>query len=153
MVKGRASTLIAIPPEQVYAFIALGFERNYRRWSPEVTRLELLTPGPLRVGSRARQVRVDQGRRSDTIFRVVALKPPNHVGFAERTNQFRADYRMDSVGEQTRLTFEFELKRMELFMRPFEKLIRVSIQDGTERVVHNIKGLVENEPTGSLTGQ
>jgi hypothetical protein len=30
-------------------------------------------------------------------------------------------------------------------MRPFEKLIRGTIQEGAERVVRNIKGLVERQ--------
>lgn len=43
------------------------------------------------------------------------------------------------------------LIQLELYMRPFEKLIRVSVQDGAERVVRSIKGLVEREsaPPGS----
>ena len=39
-----------------------------------------------------------------------------------------------------------ELTRVEFFMRHFEKLIRVAIQEGAERVVRNIKGLVKREP-------
>lgn len=145
MVKAQASILIATLPQQVFSFVVVDFERNYRRWSPEVKRLELLTPGPLQVGSRARQVRVDQGRTSETVFRVTVLEPPNGVGFAESTNQFRIDYRMEPEGDQTRLTFVFELTRLDFFMRPFEKLIRVAVQEGAQRTVRNIKGLLELE--------
>ena len=145
MVKAQASILIATLPQQVFSFVVVDFERNYRRWSPEVKRLELLTPGPLQVGSRARQVRVDQGRKSETVFRVTVLEPPKVVGFAESTNQFRIDYRMEPEGDQTRLTFVFELTRLDFFMRPFEKLIRVAVQEGAQRTVRNIKGLLELE--------
>jgi hypothetical protein len=150
MVKARASILIERPAEAVFAFIADDFARNYKRWSPEVQRLEVLTPGPLRLGSRARQVRVDQGRRSDTTFRVTILERPNRVCFAEVRDQFRIDYLVDSLGDGTesgpvRLTFGFQLTRMELYMRPFEKLIRSAVQDGATRVVRNIKGLAEAE--------
>ncbi len=124
---------------------------RYQRWSPEVQRLDLLTPGPLREGSRARQVRVDQGRRSDNTFRVVALEPPTKVCFNESSNQFRTEYRMNPRGDETRLTFVFELRRLELFMRPFEKLIRAAMQDGAERVVRNIKGLVERESSQPMS--
>ena len=145
MVKGSASTLIATLPQHVFSFVALDFEHNYRRWSPEVQRLQMLTPGPLQVGSRARQLRIDQGRKSESEFRVTVIEPPNRVGFAERTGQFRVDYRMDLEGDQTRLTFVFELIRLEFFMRPFEKLIRVAVQEGAERTVRNIKGLIASE--------
>jgi hypothetical protein len=145
MIQARASILVKSPPQQVFDFVVVGFTRNYRRWSPEVQRLDILTPGPLRVGSRARQVRVDQGRRSDNTFRVVALEPPTQIHFAESSDQFRTVYRMEPVGDQTMLTFVFELRRFELYMRPFEKLIRVAVQEGSDRVVRNIKGLVERE--------
>lgn len=149
MVKAQASILIAQSQRQLYDFIAVEFERNYRRWSPEVQRLDMLTPGPLRVGSRARQLRLDRGRRSDTTFRVIALEPPRRVCFAESADKFRSFYQMDPVGGDTRLTFTFELRRMELHMRPFEKLIRVAVKEGATRVVRNIKLLVEQSKGGT----
>ena len=108
MVKGQANIQIPRSPDQLFEFIVVDFERNYRRWSPEVQSLEMLTPGPLRVGS-------------------------------------QLHFKIESVGTQTRLSFCFTINRLELFMRPFEKLIRVAIQDGTERVVRNIKTLIESE--------
>ena len=146
MVKARADILILRPPETVYDFVARDFFVNYPRWSPEVRRLDVLTPGPVRVGSQARQVRTDQGRQSESTFRVTALEELARLEFAESADLFRTAYWLDPVGDQTRLTFAFELTRMDFFMRPFEKLIRVTIQDGAGRVVRNIKGLVEREP-------
>lgn len=146
MVKARANILIDRDQHKVYAFIASGFFDNYGRWSPEVKRLEALTPGPLKVGSRMRQVRVDQGRRSESVFRVTAMEAPTRIEFAETTDLFRTSYRIDAAGPQSRLFFGFELRRIELYMRPFEKLIRVAIEDGAQRVVHNIRGLIERQP-------
>ncbi len=147
MVKARANILIAQPQQRIYDFVVVDFVRNYRRWSPEVQRLDLLTPGPLRIGSQARQLRLDQGRHSDTTFRVIALEPPRRVGFAESADKFRSYYQVEPVGKNARLTFYFELKHLETHLRPFEKLIRVAVQDGAERVVRNIKMLVENAST------
>lgn len=152
MVKARASILIAHSPPRVFEFVAVNFATNYRRWSPEVQHLTVLTPGPLRVGSEARQVRLDQGRRSETTFRVIEMLPPDLIVFAERSDQFRIEYRLEPVENQTRLTFAFDLRRLEIYMLPFEKLIRMAVQEGAERVVHNIKGLTErdlNQPSGS----
>jgi hypothetical protein len=153
MQRAQASTLIASPPQAVFQFVAVDFARNYRRWSPEVQHLELLSPGPLAVGSRARQVRIDHGRRSEHTFRVVALEPPRRISFAEIGDRFRIDYRMEPAGDQTRLTFLFELRRVELYMRPFEKLISVALQEGAERVVGNIKRLIEAKSTNNTRGQ
>ena len=41
--------------------------------------------------------------------------------------------------------FVFELLSLDLHVRPFEKLVRIAVQDGTERTVRNIKKLVEVE--------
>ena len=43
----------------------------------------------------------------------------------------------------TRLTFRFELLELEMFMRPFQKLIRYAIEDGAESTVENIKNLID----------
>ncbi len=152
MVKARAEILIQRPPELVYRFVVQDFFANYPRWSPEVRRLDVLTPGRLRVGSRARQVRIDQGRQSESTFRVISLEEPVQVAFAEGSDLFRISYELAPVGELTRLTFAFELQRLEFYMRPFEKLIRVTVQDGAERVARNIKGLVERESAPSVDG-
>jgi hypothetical protein len=37
------------------------------------------------------------------------------------------------------------LAQLSFALRPFEKLIRFAVQDGTERVVRNLKALVERE--------
>ena len=143
MITGRASSIIELPTEHVYRFVVTDFAINYRRWSPEVQRLEMLTDGPIQLGSRARQIRIDQGRRSDTRFQVVAIEPQNKVCFAELSRKFEGEYSMVPCERGTQLRFEFRLKKVELFMRPFEKLIRIAIQDGAERTVRNIKRLVE----------
>jgi hypothetical protein len=45
----------------------------------------------------------------------------------------------------TELEFCFEITELELFMRPFEKLIRMAIEEGAETTVTNIKNLLANE--------
>ena len=145
MVRGKASTLIARPAGQVFNFIAVDFFKNYQRWSPEVVSLEPRTQGPVRVGTTCRQVRIDQGRRTASTFRVSRFEPGKHVEFEGTSNPFRVSYALDPHAGKTRLTFTFELARLELFMRPFEKLIRIAIAQGAESVVRNIKRLIETE--------
>lgn len=150
MVKAQASTLIARTPAQVFELIAVDFYKNYQRWSPEVVSLTRISQGPLRLGSIARQVRVDQGRRTEATFRVCAYEPHRRLDFEGVSSPFHVSYRMDESVGGTRLTFSFELRRLELYMRPFEKLIRNAVQDGAERVVRNLKGLIEAEtPPGT----
>jgi hypothetical protein len=149
MIMGSASSEIGLPIEQVFQFVVIDFAKNYRRWAPEVQNLEILTDGPLKLGSRARQIRIDQGRRSDTCFQVTALEPLHKVCFAETSRKYQAEYAMRACSRGTHLRFEFRLQKVELYMRPFEKLIRIAIQDGTEKTVRNIKQLVESHSTHS----
>ncbi len=153
MVRTQASTFIARPAEQVFIFIAVDFFQNYKRWSPEVVSLERKSEGPVRVGTIGRQVRVDQGRRTESTFRVSRFETAKRIDFQGTSNPFRVSYQLDTVSDKTRLTFTFELLRLELFMRPFEKLIRVALQEGAERVVHNIKRLIETEVSEVSTNQ
>lgn len=177
MVKAQASIEIHRHPRSVYAFIAENFERNYPRWSPEVKELHILSKGPLRVGSLGRQIRVDQGRRSNSTFKITRMTPPgegpaaagssavagvdnaavraaaNAGGGATKPGRltvestsaplFLVDYRVEPAADRTRLTFTFEIRRVELMMKPFEKLIRVAVQDGAQRTVRNLKRLIE----------
>jgi hypothetical protein len=145
VVRAQASIEIERPQAAVYAFIAEEFERNYPRWSPEVKHLQMVTKGPVRVGSIARQVRVDQGRRTESTFKITEMQPPRRLTFQGTSFPFLVDYRFDAASEHTSLTFTFELRRLDLMMRPFEKLIRVAVQDGAERTVRNLKRLIESE--------
>ena len=145
MVKAESRTLIRCPVPDVYGFVVDGFVQNYPRWSPEVRSLRALTPGPLCAGWTAHQVRVDQGRRTETDFRVVVLEPLRRVCFQGVTDPFVIDYRFEARGHDTQLTFSFELARLSFALRPFEKLIRLAVQDGTERVARNLRALVESE--------
>ncbi|NCC28330.1 MAG: polyketide cyclase [Gammaproteobacteria bacterium] len=149
MVKTQAQTLIRLPPAQVFGFVVEDFIHNYPRWSPEVQSLQAITQGPIRVGWIGRQIRVDQGRRTDSRFRVVALESGRRVSFRGTTDPYLIEYRFEPIGEHTHLTFIFELARLGLALRPFEKLIRIAAQEGAERVIHNLKGLIESELVGT----
>jgi hypothetical protein len=145
VVRAHASIDIQRAPTSVYRFVAEDFERNYPRWSPEVKQLRLLSSGPMRVGTLARQVRVDQGRRTESTFKITQMQPHQRLTFQGTSFPFVVDYRFDSGDAYTRLSFTFELRRIDLMMRPFEKLIRVAIQEGAERTVRNLKRLIEAE--------
>jgi hypothetical protein len=145
MVKAESTTIIRCPVPAVYAFVVDGFVRNYPRWSPEVQSLRPLTEGPLRIGWTAHQIRMDQGRRTEADFAVVLLEPQRRVCFQGVRDPFTIDYQFVDHGQQTKLLFSFELARLGLALRPFEKLIRLAVQDGTERVVRNLRVLIEKE--------
>ena len=152
--EGKASAVVVKPVEEVFQFIGEDFFKNYPRWSTEVVELKSMSDGPVRVGTRAKQVRVDYGRRSESIFTVVDFQANQRIAFsgmgqaadAPRSSAYRCAYDLDDprlTQPCTRVTFTFEVPELELFMRPFEKLIRVAVQEGAEHTVKNVKSLIE----------
>ncbi|MBP6708530.1 MAG: polyketide cyclase, partial [Candidatus Accumulibacter sp.] len=81
MITAQAEALVFAGQQPVYQFVALDFVANYPRWSAEVVDLQPLSTGPVQVGYQARQVRVDQGHRSESIFEISELEPPRRVCF------------------------------------------------------------------------
>tara|TARA_Y100001936_G_scaffold253542_1_gene318827 strand:- start:2413 stop:2886 length:474 start_codon:yes stop_codon:yes gene_type:complete len=144
-VQGKANIKIQSHSKEVFNFVGTDFIKNYPKWSPEVVELELLTTGPVKVGTMCRQVRIDQGRRSESTFKVTIFQPGKRICFEGVSNPYRCDYAIESDHplSESNLSFTFELLSLELFMRPFEKLIRAAVQDGTEKTVRNIKKLIE----------
>ena len=141
----KASVLVECPPCDIFRYLGDGFFENYPKWSPEVVELEPLNGVPVKLGTLARQVRIDQGRRSESRFKIDVYEPDKRLGFAGVSDPFRCVYELRNVdpGKSTELTFTFELSEIQMFMRPFEKLIRVVVQEGAERTVRNLKRLIE----------
>lgn len=145
-VMGKASTIIQSPSDKLFNFIGIDLLVNYPRWSPEVKDLEKLTDGPIRQGVICRQVRIDQGNRSESTFKIKTFDSGMRICFEGVSNPYRCDYMIESINSaDSRLTFIFELLSLDLHVRPFEKLVRIAVQDGTERTVRNIKQLIEAE--------
>jgi PAS domain S-box-containing protein len=149
MIRGEASTTIRQPVSTVFSFMVDDFLTNYPRWSPEVLSLRPLSEGVLRVGFMAEQTRVDQGRRSTSTFRVTACDRDCRLHITGISQPFRLSFELDAAGATTKITFAFELLRVDFFMRPFEKLVRLAIADGARGVVGNLKRLLEAQPQPS----
>ncbi|HCW06579.1 MAG TPA: hypothetical protein DGG95_04345 [Cytophagales bacterium] len=150
-VKGQASILINKPINEVFHFVGEQFFDNYPKWALEVTEFEPLNGKQVVIGAKARQVRKDQGQEIQSIFEITDAQPFKKISFQGVTHPYRNTYLFDIENnkDSTLLTFSFELLELELFMRPFEKLIRSAIEEGAENTVENIKNLIsETEHSG-----
>ncbi len=145
MIATKADVLVFQKVERVYQFVALDFVANYPRWSAEVVELKPLSTGPVQLGFQARQVRVDQGHKTESTFEVAELEPLKRVCFQGVTAPYRSIYEFENLSPSTQVTFIFELEQLEPRMRPFEKLIRMALQDGAKRTVRKLKLLIEKE--------
>ncbi len=54
---------------------------KHPEWSPDDMKIEALTPGPTRVGSRYRAVGTLQGKRNESEVAVTAYDPPRLLAF------------------------------------------------------------------------
>ncbi len=148
-VVGEASIEIKKPIHDVFSYIGEHFYENYPKWAVEVIKLELLDGKKVFVGAKARQVRQDQGATVESVFEITHYQPSIMLAFKGLTEPYVHSYLLESDEENksTRLTFRFELTEIEVFMRPFQKLIRSAIEEGAENTVENIKNLIVANPS------
>jgi hypothetical protein len=112
-----------------------------------VVELEPKGGTPVRPGVRGRQVTLDRGMRSEATFEVSAVEPPRRLVIDGLSEPFRSTYRFQrTAAHETEITFEFEMRELDLSMRPFAKLIRMALQEGAEQTIENLKTLLEDSP-------
>lgn len=150
-VMGKASIIIECSNSELFQYLGDNLFQNYPKWSPEVKELEQITPGPVQQGTVGRQVRVDQGRRSESRFKITDFHRGKRLSLVGVSDPFRCSYQLQVFDSDnlTELTFTFELLELLVVMRPVEGLVRTAIKGGAERTVQNIKRLAEAEKTRS----
>ncbi len=141
---GKASVIINKKIDEVFEFVGENFFENYPKWSSDVIEFEPLDGHEVVVGARARQLRKDQGKEVSSTFQVDAYQPLTLLRLKGVSDDYRDCYSLekDEDGWTTKLTYSFELLNIDIFMRPFEKLIRVAIEDGAETTTENINKLL-----------
>jgi hypothetical protein len=139
--------------EYVFRFVATDFFDNYPRWSPEVCELEKLTAGEMAVGVQARQVRLDAGYRSEALFRVTEYERGHVLRFTSLSQpRFEVCYRFERVDVDTRLSFDFRTD-LPLYLLPVRIYLENIIRQGGNRVVANLKVLLEAEAEAAVEKQ
>lgn len=143
-VTGKASIKINKPVTYVFCFVGENFFDNYPKWAPEVSEFKALTGTKIFIGAKAQQTRLEQGQKVESVFEVSEFQPPQKMTLSGVDAPFRNTYQLTNQEGQdlTELEFSFEILELEIFMRPFEKLIRIAIEEGAENTVVNIKNLI-----------
>lgn len=142
---GEASIDLDKPLDQVFEFVGQRFFENYPKWALEVAEFEPLDGTEVFVGAKAKQSRNENNNTVMSVFEVVDFDPVYHLSVQGINAPYKQHYHLSPCEQQpesTRLTFRFELTEIEVFMRPFEKLIRYAIEEGAENTVNNIKQLL-----------
>lgn len=144
-IMAEASVLIDVPQEQAFEFIAENFFENYQKWAPEIIELEPLDEHIVRKGVKGRQVRLDNDETIESIFEVTEYQPFTSFIFQGLNAPYKQTYlALNGVQKNiTELKFKFELLEVDLFMRPFAKLIQAAMEDGVEATVLRIEALLK----------
>ena len=143
-IMGEASVEIDKPITDVFSYVGEHFFDNYPKWAVEVIEFEPLDGEKTFVGAKAKQVRIDNEVKIESVFEITEFLPYDTLILQGLSEPYKQSYLLESDDRKTptRLTFRFELLELEVFMRPFQKLIRLAIEDGAENTVENIKNLI-----------
>ena len=143
-VVGEASIDIDQNMHDVFSYVGEHFFENYPKWAVEVVEFETIGNTDVFVGAKAKQVRLDNGAKVESVFEITKYQPDSVLTFEGVSAPYRSSYFLvcDSENKPTHLRFCFELLELDVFMRPFQKLIRYAIEEGAENTVENIKNLM-----------
>lgn len=128
--------------EQVFAFLM--DTSNLATWQSNLIKSEPLTEGPLRTGSRFREVRRINNKETEIQGEITVLEPNKRLETKTATKpQAMVSYLLNPEQGGTQLKYKFVLITSGL-MRMLEPLIASSIKKDTEADFETLKRILEN---------
>jgi uncharacterized protein YndB with AHSA1/START domain len=143
MIQYDISVFINQPVEKVFAYLADA--RNLRAWQADLVENEQLTEGPIRVGTRFREVRRTGPRQSEIQAEITAFEPNKR--FSTKTivgPRATISYAFHAEQGGTRVAYQFSLQPSGL-MRLLEPLMAGSIKKDAETDFQKLKRILESQ--------
>jgi uncharacterized protein YndB with AHSA1/START domain len=137
---------IDAPPARVFKWI-YDADLN-RQWLPNLVEVEVLKKEPQGLGSRFRQVYMENGRRMEMTGTVTGYEQDRYLA-CEITGPFllNVDYRLDDLGGRTRVTQHSEIQfrsfAMKLLGALMKPLMRKMAEKNAGASFGKLKQLVE----------
>jgi uncharacterized membrane protein len=98
-------------PEEVFAY--LDELERHREWQSQIVSSNVETEGPVRIGTRVREMRKIGGREQDTSYEITEHEPPRKTAFQGIAGPVRpvGKVTVDPVGDgsKSRVSIEFNL--------------------------------------------
>jgi uncharacterized protein YndB with AHSA1/START domain len=131
--KNTYSLEIDAPPERVFACIYDG--EHLKQWLPNLVENEVLVAEERGVGSKFRQVYLENGRRMEMVGDVVGFERNRFLACAIRGQSFdlSVEYRLENLGGRTRLTQVSEVRFNGVPMRMMSVLLRPLIKKASQK--------------------
>jgi uncharacterized protein YndB with AHSA1/START domain len=142
MIQHEVTIHLNRPVEQVFAFLA--DTGKVATWQSNLIKMEQLTEGPLRAGSRFREVRRLGRWQSEIQAEITAFEPNKRFETKTTTKpQVTVSYSFEAEDGGTRLKHKFVMLTSGL-MRLLEPLIAASIKKESESDFETLKRILEN---------
>jgi uncharacterized protein YndB with AHSA1/START domain len=131
------------PVDQVFGYLV--DSRNLTAWQSNLISIQLLTEGPLRVGTRFREVRRLGRRESEIQGEVTAFEPNKRFETKTITEpHVTVSYFFEPDNGGTRLHYKFVMHTSG-FMRLLEPLIVGSVRKETRADLETLKRILERQ--------
>lgn len=106
--RATATREIAAPPDLVYR-LATDFQ-HVAEVVEGIVRVEMLTPGPVAIGTRFRETRVMFGREASEEMTVTELVPNRRVALVAENHgaRYESSFDFEPIATGTRVTFSFQ---------------------------------------------
>jgi carbon monoxide dehydrogenase subunit G len=142
MTKIERSIVIERPVEEVWEFVH--DPANDLLWQTTLTESEELTEGPMRVGTRVREVRRFLGVRIETAWEVTEYEPTTRSGIRATSGPipFSGGYRLESTGSGTSFNVQGELDAHGVFKLAEPVFARIAGRELETNLAH-LKDLLE----------
>ena len=137
---------IAAPSEKVFQVFS-DFDAMPGRIKG-IKQLEVLTPGPIRVGTRFRETRLMHGHDATEEMEITAFDQPRmySVTCLSCGCQITTTFRFDRIAEGTRITVETTAQAQSWFARllsPFRKMLIGMVQKCVTQDILDLKQMLE----------
>jgi uncharacterized protein YndB with AHSA1/START domain len=141
MIKHEVTIHLNKPVEQVFAFLTDTSQLS--TWQSNLIKSEQLTEGPLRKGSRFREIRRINNKETEIQGEITALEPNKRLETKTVTKpEAMVSYLLDPEQGGTRLSYKFVLITSGP-MRLIEPIMASSIKKGSEADFETLKQILE----------
>ncbi len=141
MIEHQTSIHLDCAPAQVFSFLV--DPQKLLLWQSGLIESEMLTPAPVGIGARFREVRRMGPRKTEIRAEISEFEPNRCLATRTETKpEARVRYELEPEDGGTRLRYAFSLHAAGL-MRLMEPMIGRSIRKGTEADLAKLRQLVE----------
>ncbi|MEO1529713.1 MAG: SRPBCC family protein [Planctomycetota bacterium] len=141
---------IAARPDVVFAASS-----NIPAWAeviPAINRIEMLTDGPVGVGTRFIETRTLFGREASETMEVVEYEPPSHYVLKAESNgcRYLTEIRFEPHGDVTKMSFNFTAEPLTIFAKVMGVIMKPLMKKMIQLCAKDLRALKEHVETQNV---